>query len=77
MRRRGLHLLNEYYEYTTIQGDTFDMISLDFYDDEKYASEIIKSNPEYRTVLVFDEGSILKIPIIDEETAESLPPWKR
>lgn len=69
--------LNEYYEYETLQGDTFDMIALDFYDDEKYASLIIQANPEYRDILIFDAGVILKIPIIEETPADTLPPWKR
>lgn len=27
--------------YTTVQGDTFDMVALRFYDEEKMASAII------------------------------------
>lgn len=68
---------NEYYEYITIQGDTFDMIALDFYDNEKYASIIIQANPQYLNIIIFDSGVALKIPIIEEEPADTLPPWKR
>ncbi len=68
---------NGYYEYITLQGDTFDMIALDFYDDESYASKIIEVNPEYCKVIIFDAGIILKIPIVEDTSPEVLPPWKR
>ena len=66
-----------YDEYETIQGDTFDSISLDFYDEEYYSSEIINANPDFFFFLVFESGILLKIPIIDIQSNESLPPWKR
>ncbi|WP_343101889.1 tail protein X [Romboutsia sp. MSSM.1001216sp_RTP31141st1_G3_RTP31141_220114] len=69
--------MKQYLTYNTLQGDTFDSISLDFYDDEYYASEIIKANPDVGTILVFDEGVELNIPILDIEANSSLPPWKR
>ncbi len=68
---------NQYYNYLTLEGDTFDAISLDFYNAEKFASTIIQANPEYRQVLKFKAGITLKIPVIEEEKADSLPPWKR
>lgn len=68
---------NGYYQYETLQGDTFDMISLDFYGDEKYAKEIINANPDYRNILVFDAGISLKIPVIQQHASDTLPPWKR
>lgn len=68
-----------YEEYTTLKGDTFDLIALDFYDDEFMASKIIKENPFYSDVLVFEAGEILYIPMFEEETADvdSMPPWRR
>lgn len=65
-----------YDEYETIQGDTFDSIALDFYDEEYYASEIINANPNFSAVIIFDEGIVLKIPVLDIKNV-SLPPWKR
>jgi phage tail protein X len=70
-------LPDQYYLYTTLQGDTFDMIALDFFDNEVYASKILQANPEHRKVLVFDAGVTLKIPLIEQSTPETLPPWKR
>ncbi|WP_270943210.1 tail protein X [Romboutsia lituseburensis] len=66
-----------YDEYETIQGDTFDSIALDFYDEEYYASEIINANPDFGSVIIFDEGIVLKIPLLDIKNNASLPPWKR
>lgn len=72
------HLLElGYYEYTTLQGDTFDMLALDFYDEESFASKIIEANPQYCKVIVFEQGIVLKIPIVEDSVPETLPPWKR
>ena len=68
----------EWYEYTTNQGDTFDALALDLYDDETLSSEIIKENPDYADVLVFDAGEILYLPVIEDvEQIATKPPWER
>ncbi len=69
--------MDRYYEYETLQGDTFDMIALDFYNNEFLSSKIIEANPEQRTVLVFGAGIKLKVPVIEQQAASTLPPWKR
>lgn len=40
--------------YTTVQGDTFDMIALDYYNDEHLAMTVAQANPDYAGVIVFD-----------------------
>ncbi|WP_044480437.1 hypothetical protein [Paenibacillus antibioticophila] len=65
------------YKYMTMSGDTFDSISLDFYDDERFASVIIQANLKYRKVITFSGGEKLFIPIIDDPAPTTLPPWKR
>ena len=65
-------------KYTTVAGDTFDLLALMFYDDEKAASAIIAANPDYCDVLIFEAGVVLSIP--DEVSValpETLPPWRR
>lgn len=65
-------------KYTTVAGDTFDLLALEFYDDEKSASAIIQANPDYCDVLIFEAGVVLSIP--DEASValpETLPPWRR
>lgn len=69
---------NKYYEYETLEGDTWDSIALDFYNNEFKATDIMKINLEHIKTIVFKAGIILKIPIIEEERISStLPPWKR
>lgn len=75
-RRGGIPLLDAYL-YTTVAGDTFDAISLDFYNEERHASKIIQANLRYRKILVFSGGEVLKIPIIEETKPTTLPPWKQ
>lgn len=65
-------------EHITVDGDTFDALALQYYDDEKLASEIIRSNPDYCDVLIFEAGVVLSIPETSTITMpETLPPWRR
>lgn len=70
--------VSKYIDYTTRLGDTFDELALQVYNDEKLASCIIRENPDYADVLIFEEQVALKIPVFDEtETPETLAPWRR
>lgn len=64
--------------HITVRGDTFDVLALRYYNDEKLASAIIGANPDYCDVLIFDEGVTLTIPDVSSVTPpETLPPWRR
>ncbi len=63
--------------YTTRAGDTFDILALDFYNDEYKANLLIEANPAYRKVLVFPAGVRLQVPRHEQTAATTLPPWKR
>lgn len=66
------------YAYTTSEGDTFDALALDVYDDEKKAHYIIQNNPDYADMIIFPAGITLYIPIIEDmETEEDVPPWRK
>ena len=69
--------MDDFKTYVTIDGDTLDIIALDFYDDENKANLIARENPQYANVIVFTAGVTLKIPVIPAEAAATLPPWKR
>ena len=71
--------VTDYMEYDTEYGDTFDSMAFQFYTDEQLSSEIIKANPDYADVLIFEEESVtLKIPIFDAVTMpDTLQPWRR
>ena len=67
-----------YKNYTTREGDTFDALALQLYNDERLAHYIIEFNPDYADVVIFDANVALRLPIVeDAETPETLPPWRR
>ena len=67
-----------YQTIQTVEGDTFDGLALEFYNEEKKASLIIGANLDYCDVLIFEAGVQLRIPIVeDAELPETLPPWRR
>lgn len=69
--------VTSYHEYTTQDGDTFDLLALDMYNDERLAHYIIEYNPDYADVIVFEGGVQLKLPVVEEaETSETVPPWR-
>jgi len=67
----------DYLSYTTVDGDTCDMIALDYYYDEFKAPVIADANPEYAGVVVFPAGVTLRVPVIPAAESAVLPPWKR
>lgn len=71
-------MATNFYKYTTKEGDMFDMIALNFYNEEKMATTIIEANPDYADVVVFNADIELIIPIVqDTEGIETKPPWRR
>ena len=63
--------------YTTIAGDTWDMISYKTLGNEMYRNAILEKNIAYREIYIFPTGLSLIIPEIETKTSENLPPWKR
>ena len=63
--------------HRTKQGETWDLISIMYYDTPHRVAELISANPEYSGVLIFEEGVYLVIPFVAEEKTNSLPPWKK
>ena len=64
--------------HMTVEGDTFDALALEYYNDEKLASTIIQANPDHCATLIFEAGVSLVIPDVSTVTyPESLPPWRR
>lgn len=72
------------YGYRCAAGETFDLVALSLFGDEKYAAELISANPEYTDRIVFDGTETLRIPVVslpDEDAADetdmsSAAPWK-
>lgn len=63
--------------YTTIQGDTWDVISLKTLGSEMLVSKLIEANSKHRNTIYFSAGIILNIPVIENVQKQiNLPPWK-
>lgn len=65
--------------YTTVSGDTWDVIAKKVYGQELLMHHLMAANTEYIDVFIFHSGVILKVPEIDISvtTYNTLPPWKR
>lgn len=71
-------VINGYTTYLTVEGDSFDLIALMQYDNEKLASYIMTANPDYSDVLIFEAGVELQLPVFGSvATPGTLPPWRR
>ena len=67
-----------YQTIQTVEGDTFDKLALEFFNDEKQATLIISQNLDHCGTLIFEAGVELRIPIVEDvELPETLPPWRR
>ena len=63
--------------HKTKQGETWDLISLMYYETPHKVAELISANPEYSDVLIFNAGIDLVIPQLEAEAVSTLPPWKQ
>ena len=63
--------------YTTIQGDTWDVIAYKLYGLESRMLQLMEYNPEHMHIVVFSAGIILTVPELQEEVMSYLPPWKQ
>ena len=63
--------------YTTIQGDTWDIIALRLYKEERYMHILLEANTQYNQVIVFPANIVLQVPDIIIPAYINLPPWKR
>jgi phage tail protein X len=66
-------------EYTTIQGDRWDLIAYKAYGDVNRVPQIVEANPYVAVTPTLPAGIKLRIPVVTEEglDANLLPPWKR
>lgn len=65
-------------DYSTIQGDAWDLISRKVYGDEYLVNLLLDANPQYKTVIVFSGGIKLVVPDAPERAlvSNNLPPWR-
>lgn len=65
--------------YTTISGDTFDLIAKKLFNNELEAPSIMQANPTLLGSVVFSANVKVNIPVIEQvvKTNSTLPPWRR
>ncbi|MEG2249905.1 MAG: tail protein X [Cetobacterium sp.] len=65
-------------QYTTVLGDTFDLIASKMYGDSKAIKKIIDANSQYSGTFIFSAGIVLNIPLNEEvSTSDNIAPWRR
>jgi len=65
-------------KYTTVLGDTWDIIAFKVYGKEKYAKQLVETNINHVETVIFSAGTVLNVPeITSSPDNSSLPPWKR
>jgi phage tail protein X len=65
--------------YTTVQGDTWDLIAYHQLGSEKLMHVLAEANPEHRDTVLFSAGVELTIPDVEESTysTDPVPPWQK
>lgn len=63
-------------QYTTVQGDTWDIIAKKVYGNEKYAGYLMENNRLLLEYMIFPGGITLDISELTEETDPDLPIWR-
>lgn len=63
--------------YRTVAGDEWDVIARKTLGSELYMDKLMKANPKYMGISVFDVGTVLTLPTIEIPRQRALPPWKR
>ncbi len=64
-------------------GESFDLLALMIYGDERYAADLMNANPSMCRTMVFGGGEKLDVPILDiaddemENGAPGAAPWKQ
>ena len=68
-------------EYTTVQGDTFELIAWRELGDSTRMDEIIRLNRAHMETATFSAGEVLTLPDREEDAGDAkptgTPPWRR
>lgn len=59
-------------KYTTIAGDTWDVIAKKVYDDDHAFGTLMDANPKYIETLIFSGGVVLNVPDTTESTESTV-----
>jgi phage tail protein X len=61
--------------YTTIQGDTWDLIAYRTLGSEYLLPLLLDANTQYRSTVIFSGGITLTIPDVDTSEVTDRPDW--
>lgn len=61
--------------YTTIQGDTWDLIAYRLWGSEYLLPLLLEANPKHRETLFFSGDVVLNVPTIDITNYTPRPSW--
>ena len=62
--------------YTTIEGDTWDLIAKKVYGDESKTDFLMENNIKLLDTLVFSGGVVVETPPLPVEKSMLLPDWR-
>lgn len=62
--------------YTTVQGDTWDIIAKKVYGDERHAGYLMENNRLLIEILIFSGGVTLATPELTPAAGFELPIWR-
>ncbi|WFR55352.1 tail protein X [Anaerocolumna sp. AGMB13025] len=63
--------------YTTVQGDTWDLISYKVYGTSKHIGLLMQSNYNLLDTFIFSAGIEIMVPELTEEETDELPDWRK
>ena len=64
-------------KYVPKKYDTWDLVALRYFENEKYMDSLIYANKELDINLVLGCDAEIKIPELKKDTLNTLPPWRR
>lgn len=61
--------------YTTVQGDTWDLIAYKLWGSEYLLPLLFEANPEHASTHIFKAGVELNVPAVSKTEVIDRPPW--
>lgn len=62
-------------KYTTVQGDTWDLIAFKTLGSEYLLPFLLEANQRYRNIMIFSGNIVLDIPDIETDEITERPDW--
>jgi hypothetical protein len=69
--------MNNFFRYTTRQGDRWDTIASKFRPNPYDYVDIIQANPSYQGLFILPEGVVISVPVQENVARRIIAPWER